>query len=271
MVTRGWRESKTRHRVRYPAAVRGLPPMIDVTFVPGLTGDPPWVPLVLDPDELSRWTALHDTGRPLFLAAHVSVRMLASRRLAWSGDTPVEGPDPGEFGWTVGRSGKPALTYRDGRPQPLHISVTHGGGMAGAAVCDHGPIGIDVEHVDTRRNLLAIARRFFAPEEHQALQACTPDERLLRFHQWWTRKEAVLKAVGTGLRGGLHVRVDALPDADGWREVALAGHHAPLFVRDLRTPDPSVLGAVAIEGQPGVVQSVMLWWDDTEEDKAAWT
>lgn len=257
--------------MRYPAAVRGLPPMIDVTFVPGVVGDPPWVPFVLDPDELSRWTALHDTGRPLFLAAHVGVRMLAARRIAWSSDPPGDAPELGDFSWATTSSGKPMLTFRDGRPQPLHISVTHGGGMAGAAVCDHGPIGIDVEHVDTRRNLLGIARRFFSPEEHARLQACSPDERLALFHQWWTRKEAVLKAVGTGLRGGLSVRVDAAPDSDGWRHVSLAGHEAPLFVRDLRTPDPAVMGAVAIDGQPGVVQSVQVWAMNTEEDSAAWT
>jgi 4'-phosphopantetheinyl transferase len=255
---------------RYPAAVRGLPPMIDVTFVPAIAGDPPWVPLVLDPDELSRWTALHDTGRPLFLAAHVGARMLAARRLAWASDPPAGASDLGDFGWTTSASGKPSLTFRDGRAFALHISVTHGGGMAGAAVCDHGPIGIDVEHIDTRRNLLGIARRFFSPEEHAVLAACSPDERLLRFHQWWTRKEAVLKAVGTGLRGGLTVRVDAAPDDNGWRCVWLTGHDAPLYVHDLRTPDPAVLGAIAIEGQPGVVQSVDTWMAH-EEGNAAWT
>ena len=257
--------------MRYSAAVRALPPMIDVTFVPGISGEPPWVASVLDADELSRWTTLHDTGRPLFLAAHVGARMLAARRMAWSSDPPTAAPDLGDFGWTSSVLGKPALTFRDGRPQPLHISVTHGGGIAGVAVCDHGPIGIDVEHVDTRRHLLAIARRFFAPEEHDTLAARSPDERLLLFHQWWTRKGAVLKAVGTGLRGGLHVRVDGAADTDGWREVTVDGHEAPVFVRDLRTPDPAVMGAVAIEGQPGVVQSVNIWRDDHEEDRTAWT
>ena len=64
------------------------------------------------------------------------------------------------------------------------------------------------------------------------------------------------KATGVGLRGGLTVRVDAPADRDGWRPVALDGHDAPLFVRDLRTPDAGVFGAIAIEGQPGVVQVV---------------
>ncbi|BCS35359.2 hypothetical protein TBR22_A45860 [Luteitalea sp. TBR-22] len=243
----------------YPCGVRALPPMIHVAFVPAIPGTPPWAAHVLDQDELARWGQLHEAGRPLFLAAHVGARMLAAYRLAWGdgtsplADTP---PDLEAFGWHTLPSGKPMLTYRDGRPQPLHISVAHGGGHAAVAVCDHGPIGIDLEHVDPRRRILPIARRFYAEDEHARLEACGEDERTALFHQWWTRKEAVLKATGVGLRGGLTVRVDATPDADGWREVHLAGHPAPIHVRDLRTPDPSLVAAVAIEGQPGAVQQL---------------
>jgi 4'-phosphopantetheinyl transferase len=233
--------------------------MIHVTFVPGLPGAPAWAPIVLDPEEHARWSQLHEAGRPLFLAAHVGVRMLASYRLAMAdatGPMPSAAPELEEFGWKTLPSGKPTLTYRDGRPQPLHVSVAHGGGFAAAAVCDHGPIGIDLEHVDPQRRLLPIARRFYAPDEHARLEQCGPDERTALFHQWWTRKEAVLKATGVGLRGGLTVRVDGAPDDHGWREVHLDGHATPLYVRDLCTPDPTIVAAIAIEGQPGAVQQV---------------
>lgn len=236
--------------------MRALPPLIDVTFVRGVAGEPPWTAHVLDAGELARWTGLHATGRPLFLAAHLGVRLLAARRASVDGGGDGQAPSIGAFGWATLPSGKPLLTLRDGSPQPLHVSVAHGGGLALAAVCEHGPIGVDIEHVDTRRNLAAIARRFFAAEESAQLETCSNDERSLLFHQWWTRKEAVLKATGHGLRGGLAVRVDAPADRDGWRPVTLQGHDAPLFVRDLRTPDAGVVGAVAIEGQAGVVQMV---------------
>lgn len=235
--------------------MRALPPLIDVALLPGVEGEPAWVPLVLDPEELSRWTSLHATGRPLFLAAHLGARMVAARRLA-AAALPSTAPDLSDFAWATLPSGKPMLTFRDGRLQPLHVSVAHGGGLAAAAVCDHGPIGVDLEHVDPRRNLLAIAARFYSPEESAQLVAASADERTALFHQWWTRKEAVLKTTGIGLRGGLTVRVDGPCDRDGWRQVQLDGHAAPLFVRDVRTPDPGVFGAIAIEGQPGVVQMV---------------
>ena len=61
---------------------------------------------------------------------------------------------------------------------------------------------------------------------------------------------------------------DALATAarEGWREIILSGHRWPIYVRDLRTLDPAVLGAVAIEGQPGVVQSVNVWLASAEEE-----
>lgn len=236
--------------------------MIHVSFVPGIPGAPEWVAHVLDAGEQARWAQVHEAGKPLFLAAHAGVRMLASYRLAWGDGTaalPDTAPDLDAFGWHTLPSGKPMLTHRDGRPLPLHISVAHGGGHAAAAVCDHGPIGVDIEHVDPRRRILPIARRFYASDEHARLEACGDDERTALFHQWWTRKEAVLKATGVGLRGGLTVRVDAPPDADGWREVHLDDHPAPLYVRDLRTPDPGLVAAIAIEGQPAAVQQVQVW------------
>lgn len=235
--------------------------MIDVAFVPGVQGFPPWAAQVLDAGELARWDALRDHGRPPFLAAHAGVRALAARRLAWSRDPRAAAPDLDAFSWATLPTGKPRLTFRDGRPVPVHVSVSHAAGMALVAVSDHGPLGVDVEHVVPTRNFVGIARRFFSPEEHASLCACDGDQRTLRFHQWWTRKEAVLKATGAGLRGGLSVRVDGEPDRDGWRRVLLTGHPLPLFVRDLRTPDPSVAAAVAVEGEPGVVQSVHLTLD----------
>jgi len=244
--------------------VHALPPRIDIAFVRGIEGEPDWVPEVLDAGELARWHALHAIGRPLFLAAHVGVRMLATQRIIPATDTPTPGSEPSEFAWVTLPSGKPALTYRDGRPQPLHMSVAHGGGLAAVAVCDAGPIGIDVERVDARRNLLAIAKRFYAPEEYEALARCGADERMSLFHQWWTRKEAVLKATGTGLRGGLDVRVDAPPDSDCWRAVTLNGHPEALFVRDIRPPEhPRVFGAIAIEGQPASITHVSVRLDQS--------
>ena len=51
---------------------------------------------------------------------------------------------------------------------------------------------------------LALAQRFFAPQEVQALRALPAADRALAFLQLWTLKEALLKAEGRGLAYGLH-------------------------------------------------------------------
>jgi len=238
--------------------MQALRPMVDVAFVPAGPDDAPWVAEVLDPGELARWHAMRPAGRPLFLAAHVGVRMVAAFRMIWSGPEPAAALALSAFGWHPDPTGKPHLTYRDGSPLPLHVSVAHASRTALVAAAEQGPIGVDLEHIEPRRPLLALARRFFSPAEARAVEDAGTDGRVALFHRLWTRKEAVLKTTGAGLRGGLSVPVDGPPDRDGWRRVELPGRDAPVFVRDLRSPDPALVAALAIEGQPGAVRQVTL-------------
>ncbi len=70
------------------------------------------------------------------------------------------------------------------------------------AVARGASLGIDVEIYD--KNVpLAVARRFFSPVEAGALAALPADAQPRRFLRLWTLKEAYLKAIGTGLAGGL--------------------------------------------------------------------
>ena len=50
---------------------------------------------------------------------------------------------------------------------------------------------------------LAVAERYFSAAEAAQLRALTSDAQPRRFLQLWTLKEAYLKAIGTGLAGGL--------------------------------------------------------------------
>ena len=102
------------------------------------------------------------------------------------------------------------LKDKDGQPLPtngIYWSLTHKPDYV-AAVVARRPIGIDVEKI-TERKTLAIFDKVADPTEWALIGARSWEG----FHRYWTAKEAVLKAEGTGLRGLSHCRVIGVQDA----------------------------------------------------------
>ena len=100
---------------------------------------------------------------------------------------------------TEGEWGKP---YLPDYPS-VHFSLSHSGRWAMCAIGDR-PIGCDVEKIG--RGSEKLAKRFFHPEEQQALAALIPDTRpewQREFARIWTRKESYLKADGRGISLGM--------------------------------------------------------------------
>lgn len=60
------------------------------------------------------------------------------------------------------------------------------------------PLGVDVEPVDATGAWAAVARRYFTAAEVAAIGQSAE-----RFAEFWTLKEALLKALGVGILGGL--------------------------------------------------------------------
>lgn len=104
--------------------------------------------------------------------------------------------------------GKPRLCGGE-----LEFNLSHSNELALLAVCRGGTIGVDVEHVRPHTNFKALAKRFFAPEEVDSIEQLSEPVQLPAFFCCWTRKEAILKAVGKGLTYPLNeVVVSVLPD-----------------------------------------------------------
>ena len=103
--------------------------------------------------------------------------------------------DPTELGRTI--YGKPQLRWR--RDCSFTHSISNTGPITVGVLSD-GAIGIDVESENRRIGVAAplLLRRMFSTEQEAA--ACLERWSLL---QLWTIKEAVLKASGFGLTGGL--------------------------------------------------------------------
>ena len=102
----------------------------------------------------------------------------------------------------AGKPYPPALTFGPhGKPylqdEGLWFSLSHSGEWALCALADR-EVGCDIEEI--RKTDLAIARRFFTPEEYARIAAGeTPEERQERFFRLWTLKESFLKVTGRGL------------------------------------------------------------------------
>ncbi len=114
------------------------------------------------------------------------------------------GRAPGRLEFVYGQHGKPDLGPGQHSPsaQILSFNLSHSEAAGLVAVTldtRRVELGVDVEQTRDSREFEGIARSFFAPDELAALLAMPPDERPAGFYRAWTRKEAYLKALGTGL------------------------------------------------------------------------
>ncbi|MCA8284323.1 4'-phosphopantetheinyl transferase superfamily protein [Burkholderia cepacia] len=97
-----------------------------------------------------------------------------------------------------------------GRPSPapahrtsLDFNVSHAGDHALLAWAPAGRVGVDIECCDRAADWRALTREVCAPAEAAWLDSVSPAARAAAFMRVWAAKEALLKALGTGIVGGL--------------------------------------------------------------------
>ena len=104
--------------------------------------------------------------------------------------------------------GKPALI----NGKRIVFNVSHSHGLILLAFARECAIGIDVEKIEKLR-YGSMAERFFARREVETLFSLPEEEQLQAFYLCWTRKEALVKAMGEGLSYPLdHFVVSNAPD-----------------------------------------------------------
>ena len=96
--------------------------------------------------------------------------------------------------------GKPYLASPDNKTCPLNFNLSHTEDIALLAVSSGQEVGIDIEHRQRTSDWQGIARRFCTPEEQDALFLIEGmAEQREAFYDLWTRKEAYMKVLGSGL------------------------------------------------------------------------
>lgn len=134
-------------------------------------------------------------------------------------------------------------------------SASNSGALAAVAVAPWR-VGLDIERRRQRRRWEGIARRRYTEAERRAVTG-SPG----RFLEFWTLKEAYLKALGVGLAGGLDsLECTGLSRSAGdWMESAA---HPGWHFRQLQV-EPGFVAAVAVEGVPEAIE-LRRWAPDAD-------
>lgn len=152
-----------------------------------------WEP-ILSADERTRAARFHfSRDRQRYTATRALLRTILAGYTS---------SDPKELVFHYSKTGKPSLNSGDGRA--VDFNVSHSGQVALLAFTRGRRVGVDVEQVRENFDHEAIAGRFFSRQEQGQLAALPSAERYKGFFRCWTRKEAYIKAEGSGLSLPLH-------------------------------------------------------------------
>jgi 4'-phosphopantetheinyl transferase len=195
----------------------------------------------------------HEVARARRLvAAPVRRGFTAGRWLVRSVLAALTGERPEALELQSGAHGKLFLVGRE-RLAPC-FNLSHSGDLVALALVRQGRIGIDIEAERPLTDSALLARRILAPRERAWFESLPESAREAGLLVAWTRKEAVLKAVGTGISGNLR-SIEVLPEAEGRAVIHAADSSASWSVRALAMP-PGFHGAIAIEGE---ARPVVTW------------
>lgn len=126
------------------------------------------------------------------------------------------------------------------------FSLSHAGGLAAFALSAWDPLGVDIEPIDRAPAMAGISDIICAPGEPVVPASADADARDVALLELWVRKEALLKAAGTGL--GQEMRSFQAPRD---RDVPLPGTDSATQVR-VTMIEIGSQGRAAVAGVPGL-------------------
>jgi 4'-phosphopantetheinyl transferase len=141
-----------------------------------------------DLDRARRFRFKMDFNR--FVMARALLRVILSQHL------PLKARDI-TFEYDV--NGKPGL--KGASTDGIQFNVSHSGDKVIMALVRGKRVGVDVEQVNASIAGLELARQNFSLREVAEIEDSPDEEKAKMFYRIWTRKEALLKAIGVGLGG----------------------------------------------------------------------
>lgn len=152
----------------------------------------------------------------------------------------------------LGDKGKPQLTkhFQLSPNGVINFNLSHAGDWV-ILVIAHQPVGVDIEYTPRKNDVLSIAEHYFHGEEIKELLSFPKDQQRERFFDYWTLKEAYMKARGEGIALGLKnfaFRLTAGQSIGLFTEACIDENPSQWWF-DCRTPEPDYRLALAVKAR----------------------
>jgi len=205
-----------------------------------LPGAQVWlIPLPADGESVSAATraclSAEEVGRAdRFAHSHHAMRYVAAHAAARTLLGELLGQKPAALIWSAQADGKPGLA-----DHPLQFNLSHSHTWALLAIHPTLHMGVDLELHRPWEPMDDLAREVLHPAEAALWDHLPPAARALALYTAWTRKEACLKALGTGLRTPpeeVHVGLAASPAQGRWVFRSQAPEPGAVHWQDLSLP-----------------------------------
>ncbi|MDO9104501.1 MAG: 4'-phosphopantetheinyl transferase superfamily protein [Methylovulum sp.] len=157
---------------------------------------------ITDPDLLARyaqWLSAEELAQQqrFYFAKHRH-QYLITRALVRSTLSCYADVAPGDWRFSRNAYGKPEI-MPGLTDMPIRFNLSHTDGLVVCAVVLQHDLGVDVEFRERASAAVNIAEHYFSAPEVEALYQLPYSEQKNRFFDYWTLKEAYIKAKGMGL------------------------------------------------------------------------
>ncbi|GBE04449.1 4'-phosphopantetheinyl transferase sfp [bacterium BMS3Abin10] len=195
----------------------------------------------LSPDEHMRAERFHfEKDRNHFIISHGILRTILGSYLS---------VEPDKLQFCYGKYGKPALADISGNGRICFNSSRSEWRALYVFTLDR-EIGVDIEHIHDISEMDQIVERFFSVTENEVFHALPESKKKEAFFNCWTRKEAVIKAIGDGLYCPLDKFDVSLSPGEPADLLSIEGDSIKAsgwYIQDL-SPDSEFAAACAVEG-----------------------